>query len=123
MSKELKVISDCYDLARYLSERVQKFPRSQRYTLGADMERRVQWTLAQLIRTKFTAGTSAKAHLLDEVNVELEVLRFQLRLAADLRALALVNQGHAFSLIEGVGVQVCGWLRALRGRHESAGRA
>jgi hypothetical protein len=34
MSKELKVIDDCYDLARYLSERVEKFSRAHCYTLG-----------------------------------------------------------------------------------------
>jgi hypothetical protein len=121
MSKELKVIRDCYDLAKYLSEQVRKFPRSYRYTLGADIERRVQGLLAGLLRVKYTAGAEVKTRLLSEINIELEVLRFQLRLAADLRAQALVNQGHAWRLVEGVGVQVGGWLRALPGRANEAG--
>ena len=50
MAGELKVIGDCYDLAVYLSRRVEKFPRSHRYTLGADIERRVQGLLGDLVR-------------------------------------------------------------------------
>ena len=113
MSQELKVIADCYDLALYLSQRVEKFPRSHRYTLGADIERRVQTLLGQLIRAKY-AGTDARAALLREVNAELEVLRFQVRLAKDLKALPVKSQGHAAVLVEGVGAQVGGWLKSLK---------
>jgi hypothetical protein len=112
VGQELKVIADCYDLALYLSQRVEKFPRSHRYTLGADIERRVQGLLGQLIRARY-ATPDARAGLLREVNADLEVLRFQVRLAKDLRALPVTSQGHAAGLIEGVGAQVGGWLKAL----------
>jgi len=119
MAAELKVISDCYELAKYLSQRVEKFPRSHRYTLGADIERRVQGLLASLVRVKYASGPELKTKQLAEVNIELEVLRFQMRLAMDLRALAVASHGHAYGQVEGVGVQVGGWLRSLRGRPEA----
>jgi hypothetical protein len=123
MSQELKVIADCYDLALYLSQRVEKFPRSHRYTLGADIERRAQGLLGQLVRAKYTTGTEARTALLREVNAELEVLRFQVRLAKDLKALPVKSQGHAAGLVEGVGAQVGGWLKSLkRPDARSAGR-
>ena len=34
MSQELKVISDYYDLMVYLVQRIEKFPRHHRYSLG-----------------------------------------------------------------------------------------
>ena len=114
VAQELKVIADCYDLALYLSQRVEKFPRSHRYTLGADIERRVQSLLGQLIRAKYATGTDARGTLLREVNAELDVLRFQLRLAKDLKALPVKSQGHAAGLVEGVGAQVGGWLKSLQ---------
>ena len=114
MAHELKIIADCYDLALYLSQRVEKFPRSHRYTLGADIERRVQGLLGQLIRAKYATSTEARAALLREVNAELEVLRFQVRLARDLKALPVNSQGHTAGLVEGVGAQVGGWLKSLK---------
>jgi len=113
VAQELKVIADCYELALYLSQRVEKFPRSHRYTLGADIERRVQGVLGQLIRAKYASGETRPA-LLREVNADLEVLRFQVRLARDLKALPLNAQGHAAGLVEGVGAQVGGWLKSLK---------
>ena len=113
MAKDLPVISQCYDLALYLSQRVESFPRSHRYTLGADIERRVQGLLGQLIRAKY-APSDHRPNLLNEVNADLEVLRFQLRLARDLKALPVNSQGHAAGLVEGVGAQVGGWLKSLK---------
>jgi len=114
MGQELKVIADCYDLALYLSQRVEKFPRSHRYTLGAEIERRIQGLLGQLIRAKYAAGGETRGAILREVNTELEVLRFQVRLAKDLKAMPVNSQGHAAGLVEGVGAQVGGWLKSLK---------
>jgi hypothetical protein len=50
------------------------------------------------------------------------VLRFQLRLAKDLAALATSSHGHAAGLVEQVGGQVGGWLRALRPANAGPGR-
>lgn len=115
MANELPVIAACYDLALDLSKRVEKFPRSHRYTLGADIERGVQGVLGQLVRAKY-APADRRPGLLAEANADLEVLRFRLRLARDLGALAVSAQGHAAGLVEGVGAQVGGWLKAVRPR-------
>jgi hypothetical protein len=52
--------------------------------------------------------------LLADANVELEVLRFGLRQAVDLRILPIPGHGHLVRLAERVGVQVGGWLKATR---------
>jgi len=114
MANELKVISDCYDLAVYLSRRVEKFPRSHRYTLGADIERRVQGLLGELVRARYAGAGDVRAAILTDVNVELEVLRFQVRLAKDLSALPVTSHGEAARQLEQVGAQVGGWLKAAR---------
>lgn len=53
--------------------------------------------------------------MLKTANVSLEVLRFQLRLAADLKALPHAGHEHILRLAHGVGTQVGGWLRSLSG--------
>ncbi len=56
LAQELKVISDSYDLILYLSQRISKFPRQHRYSLGLSMEQRLQVFLALLIRAKYTSA-------------------------------------------------------------------
>jgi hypothetical protein len=114
MAGELRVIDDFYDLALYLSGRIAKFPRQYRYSLGSDMESRLQTILAALVRARYCGKSEEKAGLLGSVNVELEVLRFQLRLAKDLSALPLHSHGHALKMAAEVGTQVGGWLKSLR---------
>ena len=114
MAQELQVISDFYDLTHYLVGRISKFPRQHRYSLGTDMERRLQAILALLIRAKYAGAGGDKPGLLTAVNVELEVLRFQLRLAKDLAVLPQQGHGHALKLAAQVGVQVGSWLKAVR---------
>src|SRR5947209_7834791 len=113
MGKELQVISDFYDLTHYLVGRIARFPRQHRYSLGTDMERRLQDVLALLVRARY-AGQGDRPALLEKANVELEVLRFQLRLAKDLATMPLNSHGHAVKLIGQVGAQVGGWLRSTR---------
>jgi hypothetical protein len=105
---ELKVIVDFYDFMRYLVERIEKFPRHHRYSLGIAMENRLQEMLGLLIRAKYA---SEKVATLDEVNVQLDVLRFQLRLAKDLKALPVKSHGHATKLMLDIGGQIGGWRR------------
>jgi hypothetical protein len=114
MTQELKVLSDFYDLTHYLVGRIAKFPRHHRYSLGTDMERRLQAILARLVRARYAGPEDDKAGLLKDVNVDLEVLRFQLRLAKDLTALPLNSHGHAVKLVGQVGAQVGGWLKSQR---------
>lgn len=115
MAQELQVIQDFYDLSLGLSGRVLTFPRNVRYGLGLAIERRLQDVLALLVRAKY-APAAEKPPLLKAANVELEVLRFQVRQAADLKALPLKGQRFVLEKLFAVGAQVGGWLKSLGGR-------
>jgi hypothetical protein len=83
MAQELKIIADFYDFMLWMIHHTEKFPRQHRYSLGISMENRLQTILSLLLRAKYTKD---KADALAEANLELEVLRFQVRLAKDLKA-------------------------------------
>jgi len=104
--QELKVIADFYDFMLWLTRHVEKFPRHHRYSLGTAMENRLQTILALLLRAKYTKD---KAALLADANIELEVLRFQVRLAKDLKALPARSHGHAAKVMDEIGRQIGGW--------------
>jgi hypothetical protein len=111
MVEELKVITDFYELMLWMIRHVERFPRHHRYSLGIAIENRLQVLLSLLLRARFSRERRA---LLDEVNIELDVLRFQVRLAKDLNVLAATSHGHAVKLMLGIGVQVGGWMKAQK---------
>jgi hypothetical protein len=77
------------------------------------MENRLQRILELLLRAKYSRE---KAGYLNDANMELEVLRFQVRLAKDLKALPAKSHGHAAGLMQGIGAQIGGWLASKGGR-------
>ena len=107
MAEELKVISDLYDFTLWLVRHVEKYPRHHRYSLGRDIEARLQSILGLLLRAKYSRDQ--KAALLADANIELEVLRFQVRLSKDLKCLAAGSHGHAAKVINEIGKQIGGW--------------
>lgn len=112
MAQELKVIQDFYDFMLWLIQHTEKFPRHHRYSLGAAMENRLQRILELLLRAKYSRE---KAAFLNDANMELEVLRFQVRLATDLKSLPAKSHGHAAGVMQQIGAQIGGWL-ASKGR-------
>ncbi|MGD0092792.1 MAG: diversity-generating retroelement protein Avd [Planctomycetota bacterium] len=109
--EELKVVADFYEFMLWLVQHTEKFPRQHRYSLGIAIENRLQTLLALLLRAKYAKAGGKVAHL-TEANLELEILRFQLRLAKDLRALPLKSHEYAAKAVQGLGTQIGGWLKS-----------
>lgn len=92
---------------------VARFPRSYRFTLGERIEQRLYGVLERLIRATY-APRADKPRLLADANVDLEVLRHEIRLAFGFRLLSAAQVEHVTRLSDAVGRQVGGWLRSLR---------
>src|SRR5207244_12339287 len=102
MAQELQVRRDSYDFMLWIVRHTEKLPRHHRYSLGTSIEQRLQTILSLLLRAKFMRG---KAGWLTEANLELEILRFQVRLAKDLQVLPIKSHGHAAELMQSIGAQ------------------
>ena len=109
---ELVVITKTYDLILWSCHHTSRFPRSHRFVLGERIERGLYDLLEALIRARYTRE---RAKLLDEANLCLEVLRFQMRLAKDLQCLKTPSYGHACKSIDEIGRLVGGWARKASG--------
>ena len=90
--QELIVITKTYDLILWSCNHTSKFPRNHRFVLGERIERNLYNLLETLIRAKYTKN---RQRLLEEANLSLEVLRFQMRLAKDLQCLKV--ESYAFA--------------------------
>ena len=109
MAQELKVISDFYDFMLWIIKHTEKFPRHHRYSLGIAIENRLQKLLGLLLRAKYSRE---KTEILNDANIELETLRFQLRLAKDLKVLPVKSHGYGTKLTISIGSQIGGWQKS-----------
>lgn len=98
-----------YQLLLWLIPTIEKFPRSQKFTLGNRIEGAALDTLDHLIAATFTRAR--RGHL-DAANLNLERLRVLLRLANELRILDHRRYEHAARLIDGTGRLVGAWRKA-----------
>src|SRR5205814_1755173 len=76
--QELIVITKTYDLILWSCNHTSKFPRNHRFVLGERIERNMYHLLETLIQAKYT---KSRQRLLEQANLTLEILRFQMRLA------------------------------------------
>src|SRR5689334_17498433 len=83
-AEELTVITKMYDLILWSCNHTSKFPRSHRLVPGERIERYLYNLLETLIAAK---NTKIRQRLLEDANLSLEVLRFQMRLTNDLQCL------------------------------------
>ncbi len=106
---ELVIITKTYDFIVWSTQHTSRFPRNHRYVLGERIEVGLQDLLANLIRAKYARDRQG---LLQEANLQLEILRFQMRLACDLRCLRTNSYAFAAQAIDEIGRLVGGWLRS-----------
>src|SRR6516162_7719946 len=111
--EELVVITKTYDLILWSCNHTGKFPRNHRFVLGERIERNLYDLLEILIRAKYTKH---RQELLEQGNLTLEFLRFQMRLAKDLQCLKVESYGFATKAIDEIGKLVGGWLKSSGGK-------
>ncbi|MCX7422020.1 MAG: diversity-generating retroelement protein Avd [Planctomycetia bacterium] len=117
---ELQVIERAYELVVWLSSHLENFPKSYKFTLAERMGTRLYEVLELLIEAKYSRE---RQPLLKRVNLHLEVLRFQSRIAKDTRCWSIDNYGSAARKIDEVGKLVGGWLRRTNSSEGAANEA
>jgi hypothetical protein len=106
--EELVVITRTYDLILWSCHHTGKFPRNHRFVLGERIERNLYDLLETLVKAKYRRE---RQELLQQANLTLEVLRFQMRLAKDLQCLKVDSYGFAAKAIDEIGKLVGGWIK------------
>jgi len=109
--EELPLIRAYYELLLWLIPAISKYPREHRFTLGERTEQRLISVLELMLQAKYSRQ---KVAFLEQVNLDLEVLRFLLRLAKDLKCLSLKSYGRSATALVDIGRQVGGWLKQCR---------
>ena len=99
-TQKLVVITKTYDLILWSCNHTGRFSSRRRFVLGERLERTLYDLLEMLIQAKYSRDRKS---LLDEANLKLEILRFQMRLAKDLQCLQAKSYGFASKQINEIG--------------------
>jgi hypothetical protein len=108
-NQELIVITKTYDLILWSCNHTSRFPRNHRFVWGERIERKLYDLLETLLQAKYTRNRQT---LLEQANLTLEILRFQMRLAKDLQCLKTNSYAFAAQAIDESGKLVGGWLKS-----------
>ncbi|MEP6540018.1 MAG: diversity-generating retroelement protein Avd [Bryobacteraceae bacterium] len=103
------VVGKAYDFVLWLLPKVEKFPRSHRFTVG---ERLSSQGLDVLVILTEAAYASSKDELLTQANRKINSTRLLLRLAKDLKLLSLDAYGFAAEKLDEIGRMAGGWRKA-----------
>jgi hypothetical protein len=112
---ELPVYRDVYSLILLLYKHTKEFPREYKYSLGQELKR----DALQLIRGIYRVNKARNKQqhfygLLDDY----ELIKFQIRLCADLKLLSIKQQSEIMQLNEVIGKQLTAWSKKYANQPE-----
>ncbi len=100
MLQDMKVFVKTYELLQWLYPTVNRFPKSQKFTLGQKIENAALGVLEGLIVSNAEIDKTAS---LKRTSVELEKLRVFIRLARDSKFVSLGQYEYASLMIDEIG--------------------
>ena len=109
--EDLKILQKVYDMMKYGYEALAQFPKSEKFTLAADMKRCMDIILERVIEAhkKYYKKTT-----LQELDVEIAKLKAYIRLAQDLGFLPFKKYEVWSGMIVEIGKMVGGWIKSAK---------
>jgi len=111
--EELKILQKTYDMIKYGNQCLLQFPRAERYALAAEIKQ----SMYKILRTIIQANKQRnKRPLQIEIDVELDVLRTFIRLAADKQTAYLPLRKYEIwsKQLNEIGKMLGGWIKATQ---------
>lgn len=100
------VLESHYQLIKWLLPTLEKFPRSQKFLLGDRIQKTALVILKHLIDATYS---KSKRRPLQAANLNLEKLRFLIRLSHDMKYIDGRRYEYAAHQINDIGKQIGGW--------------
>lgn len=106
--QNLKIYQKTYDAVQYIYKATIQFPKSEKFTLAADIKN----TTINILRLIIIANkTKNKKSKLYEIDVELEILRHFIRLSKDLGFLPFKKYENISEMLAEIGKMLGGWIK------------
>ncbi len=112
MPAQENAITKTFDLIVYLIPILEKFPRSQKYILGDRVETKMLEIQEKLIEAYYTKQN--KVGILRAVNIQIEQLRYLVRLLHEMKYMNTEKYGTLSEKINEIGRMCGGWEKAMQ---------
>ncbi|MFH1429136.1 MAG: diversity-generating retroelement protein Avd [Candidatus Margulisiibacteriota bacterium] len=109
MKKVTPVVEKHYKLIIWMLPKIANFPKDQRFLLADRIERILLDILEMLIEAVYT---KQKKEILIKINLKLQVLRYMMRLARDMKYVSVKGYDYFCQLVLEIGRMVGGWIRS-----------
>jgi hypothetical protein len=110
LSQESPLFAKTFDLLVYLLPVSEKFPRSQRVVLGRRLQE-IGLGLLDLLLTARKCPAEERPALLRQADIELDRLRYTVRLCYEIDLLGAKQYRHASGLMAEVGKLLGSWIK------------
>ena len=111
--EDLKIKQKCEDMILYAYIALRQFPKSEKFTLAADIKKSMFKILELIIRCNKSRD---KRKYLYTIDVELDILRSFVRLAKDLKFLPFKRYEVWSRYLDELGRMLGGWMKYAGGR-------
>ncbi len=111
MTENLKIKQKVEDTLQYMYIALKHFPKSERFTLCADIKQ----SMYKIIRLIIQANkTKNKLPILYEIDTELDMLRMMIRLSMKLEFMSLKKYEVTIGYLSEVGKMLGGWIKSVK---------
>ena len=110
MKKITPVVEKHYRLILWMLPKIANFPKDQRFLLADRIERVLLDILEMLIEAVYSKH---KREILIRVNLKLDVLRFLMRIAKDMKYVSVKGYDFFCQSVLEIGKMVGGWLKTV----------
>lgn len=114
MNAELKILQKCYDMIQYGYVCLRQFPKAEKFTLAAEIKRCMINILSLVIRAN---RRYYKKTTIQDLDIELDTLRYYIRLSKDLRFLPFKKYENWSRNINEIGRMIGGWQKSIKNKH------
>ncbi|MCX6788138.1 MAG: diversity-generating retroelement protein Avd [Candidatus Kaiserbacteria bacterium] len=108
MFEQLPIFEKTYQIIRWLYPTINKFPKSQRFVLGQQIENTALLILTGIIAAN---GERDKVPALKRVSTLLDTLRILIRLSKDLGFISVKQYVFAAERVNEIGKMLGGWMK------------
>ncbi|NMH83254.1 diversity-generating retroelement protein Avd [Heyndrickxia coagulans] len=111
MEQDLKILQKSFDMLKYGYSALRQFPKSERFTLAADIKQSMYSIIHLIIRAnkRFYKKTTFQ-----DIDIELEYLRYLIRLAMELGFLPFKKYEIWSKKINEIGRMLGGWIKSMK---------
>ncbi|MEA2103028.1 MAG: diversity-generating retroelement protein Avd [Candidatus Cloacimonadota bacterium] len=113
---EVKILPALYDLIVWFSPKLSNYPKKYKYTLGDRILSIKLDILENIIDAKYSG--KKKSYFLRKANLQLEKLRFLIRLSKDLQCISIKQYEQTAKRINEIGKMVGGWEKHSKMRNK-----